>query len=687
MIENDSFFYTFGKNVAGDVKVSHIKPVNKLEAEVRGSLRMIQETYKKALEDAQKGNRLLVPYEWIYDNYHIAAKAAKMALMQMAATKRLPAVSEGERRGFPAIYVYTRLYLKGNSCRFEEDSMAQFLSGVQEIKEIKSEELWNLSVICRAALISLLGEVCDEVLNGEGANPENAQNSARYIENIIKSLRELSTYEFDDLYKKASVVEKLLLADPSGIYGNMSESSKSIYRYKICEMAKKLRLPESKIAREALEQAQKGKDERSRHIGTYILKEKKENRLKGSVYIFLLVLLPFLLSAWTYGYCDDLVLSVLLYFPYFEICKIIIEYFAAKLVPVFGLPRLDLKEGIPDNAKTLVVISVLITSAGKIADFKNKLERFYYSNRDKNITFGILADFKDSAAPESDSDSMLKETLINTFNAMNQQYQNEPFALFLRSRVYSKTENKYMGWERKRGAIAELLRFIKGEGTTIDTFVGNKANISKVRYVVTVDSDTNLRIDSVRQLVFTMLHPLNHAVIDNKKGIVTDGYGILQPRVDTDINSAQKTRFAKIMAGLGGIDTYDNASFDIYQSLFGEGNFCGKGILDVDVCHKVLDNTLPEGRILSHDIIEGCCVRTGIAGDIELTDSFPSTPSAYFDRNHRWIRGDIQNLAFIFKKGKVYFSPLSKWKIADNARRELTPAISVIALIWCILSG
>ena len=278
---------------------------------------------------------------------------------------------------------------------------------------------------------------------------------------------------------------------------------------------------------------------------------------------------------------------------------------------------------------------------------------------------------------------------MRALTKVNKKYGLNLF-LFVRQRKYAQSEEKYMGWERKRGAIIELTRYLSDEESSIYALCGDEKALTDISYIVTLDTDTSLYTGAVRDMVGAMVHPSNRPVI--KGGRVVKGHAILQPRMESSLSSAEKTPFAILSAGNGGSDIYSTASYETYQSVFGEGIFCGKGIFDLRIFKELISNAFPDGTVLSHDMLEGSYLRAGALTDISLTDDLPKSPLSCFERSHRWLRGDVQNLAFIGKyhlnaENEYTVNPLnalSKYKIADNVLRGLCPIFSVSALLLCI---
>jgi cyclic beta-1,2-glucan synthetase len=358
------------------------------------------------------------------------------------------------------------------------------------------------------------------------------------------------------------------------------------------------------------------------------------------------------------------------------------------------LPRLDYSEGVPAHARTLVVIPTLIASTTDLEDLVEGLEVRFLANRDAHLHFALLSDFLDAPSETLAEDGPLLVCARELIDALNAKYPGEAdrFFLFHRPRRWNAAENTWMGQERKRGKIAELNALLRGTGQ--DHFalvVGETAILPQIRYVITLDTDTQLPRDAARQFVGAIAHPLNRAVYDAHKGRVTSGYAILQPRVGISLPSTARSLYARLFGSDAGIDPYTRTVSDVYQDLFREGSFIGKGIYEVDLFECALDGRFPHNRILSHDLVEGCYARSGLLSDVQLYEEYPARYGADAKRRHRWIRGDWQLMFWALpwapteRQGiaRNALSALSRWKIADNLRRSLVPP----ALVVMLLSG
>ena len=364
-------------------------------------------------------------------------------------------------------------------------------------------------------------------------------------------------------------------------------------------------------------------------------------------------------------------------------------------------PKLELKTGIPPEFSSIVVIPALITDRKRVKELITNLENHYLSNKEKNVYFALVGDFKDSKNLEDNEDNKIIDATLKGIKELNQTYSegNEEIFFFLqRERKFNSSHKKWMGWERKRGALWNLMSLLLGfKETSFKYFSFTDFPCEKLKYVITLDADTILPIGMAKKMIGTMAHPLNSPIIDEKRKIVIEGYGLMQPKISFDIESSNKTLFSRIFTGQEGLDPYASAICDIYQDLFGEGIFTGKGIYDLKVFYNVLDGKIPENSILSHDLLEGTFARTALATDIELVDSYPSSYSSYAARLHRWVRGDWQLIPYL--KSRILnsnnekednpLSKISRWKIFDNLRRSLVPVFILLLIFagFTILPG
>ncbi len=561
----------------------------------------------------------------------------------------------------------------------------------------------------------------DERLSEQHATPESIthlehkEQAARQVSmgNSITSLRFISTLDWKVIFEELSQVEQILRQDPAGIYQKMDFASRDSYRHELETISKKLKVSEIKVAKKLIECAV----EDNRHIGYYLFREQKEQLLnkiahKGmfiyspaALYFFsiisstvfiVLLLLNYSYTEGATGSGTLLVIAMAVLIPASDIAVSAVNWIFVHIKPPAFLPKLELKEGIPQDAAAIVVMPTLITKDSTAVKLLLKLEEYYLANREENLYFALLGDYRDHDREKADGDREIITAASEKVRELNKKYRGseDKFFFFHRRRVFCTVQNRWMGWERKRGALYEFNELLLGcKSTSFEHIEGDISALKGIKYVITIDADTKLSIETAKKLLGTITHPLNKAVVDESKGIVKEGYGLLQPRISVDIISANASRFARIFAGQGGIDIYTNAVSDIYQDYFGEGIFTGKGIYELAVFQGILRNMIPENSVLSHDLIEGSHVRTGLVTDIELIDGYPSGYSACSMRQHRWVRGDWQLLQWLFPKvrdakGEVIRNPLSvinKWKILDNMRRSLiapSEALLFLLSLW-----
>ncbi len=543
--------------------------------------------------------------------------------------------------------------------------------------------------------------------------------------NAFTSLRQLAQLDWREMFEQLSRVEQILCRDPAGIYADMDFATRDGCRRTIEALAIAARKTQEQVAECALKQA---KQERSdvgnqhrRHVGFWLVSEGRAELVRelachetpryrmlewiylhhaavytgsiGSVTTLFMYLLV------TFGHTGPppairVGLLLLLLIPVSQLGIETINYLITRLLPTRPLPKMDFeKAGIPDAFRTLVVVPMMLTNAATIQDEVEKLEIRYLANKEANLLFSLFTDYTDSATRSREDDAELLQRAIAHLTELNQRHGGNRFLLFHRERIWSQTEQKFIGWERKRGKLEELNRLIDGtrpEDAPKLLYVGNPLDLTDIRFVITLDSDTQLPHASARRMIETLAHPLNQPRFDRQGGIIPGSYTVIQPRVSPNLPSTSVSIFSRLFADAVGIDPYSQAVSDVYQDLSGEGSYHGKGIYDVRAFSRILSERFPEERVLSHDLIEGAHVRVGLASDIELYDEFPQGYQSYSKRSHRWIRGDWQIAGWILPRvmhpslgrGVNPLSLFNRWKILDNLRRSLLPA-TTLALLTC----
>ncbi len=580
------------------------------------------------------------------------------------------------------------------------------------------------------ARLSESGLTIEQLVRSESQQQAADQVS---ISNSISSLRFLGATDWREFVERMSVVEQVLREDPGGIYGRMDIPTRDRYRHAVEKIAKRSPLSEGEVARRAIQlsgedASRRGRDDRAAHVGFYLIDkglpllertakvrrtplEEFAQRSRqaplllylGTITLMTAIVTGILLAKAHAGGTPDGLLALMGFLSLLggsQLAVALVNWLATLLATPHPLPRLDFIEGIPPESRTLVVIPTMLSSAPDVEDLVEALEVRFLANRDDNLHFGLLTDFRDAHEETIPEDEPLVHLARKRIEELNEKYRDsksDAFFLFHRPRRWNPRERVWMGYERKRGKLADLNSLLRGgAGDRFSLVVGETAVLSNVKYVITLDTDTQLPRDSARQLVGAMAHPLNRARYDEGSQRVTEGYGILQPRVAVSLPGSNRSRYAQLFGSEPGIDPYTRAVSDAYQDVFGEGSFIGKGIYDVDAFERALNGRFPENRILSHDLLEGCYARSGLLSDAQLYEEYPSRYSADVSRRHRWIRGDWQIASWLMSRvpgpGKSRqrnpLSILSQWKIFDNLRRSLVPAALTLMLLlgWMVLS-
>jgi cyclic beta-1,2-glucan synthetase len=584
-------------------------------------------------------------------------------------------------------------------------------------------------------------ETLENFLRREGKTLENLthqehrrQAAAQVsVANIITSMRLLSTLDWGDFFESVSLVDRTLREDPAGAYARMDFETRDLYRHHIERIAKQTKKGEIEIARRAVEIAARGAEsKKERHVGYYLInpaglaKFEKEFNYRPTVresverflrrnptafYLSTILALTLLLVAlfalfWirTASLTTNLstiLLSVLAVFivfiPASELAIAITNRLVNFLIKPQTLPKMNFENGIPPAARGMVVIPTLLTDETAIAELCSRLEVCHLASRDRQLYFALLGDLPDAEAETMPEDEFLRQTARERIAELNHKYatkQDAPrFFFFSRRRAFNAGENAWICCERKRGNLTELNRLLRGAQES-DFVFDEKPDfefLRSVRYVITLDADTQMPRDAARKLIGIIEHPLNRPVFEADKGRVVSGYGILQPRIEINLVSGRRTPFARILSAAKGFDPYTTAVSDVYQDLFGEGIYVGKGLYDVDAFAASLEGRIPENRLLSHDLFEGLFARAALVTNIAFYDDYPASYEAFSHRRHRWTRGDWQIARWLLpvvpvaggKRVRNDLPLIARWKIFDNLRRSLL----AVALVACLIFG
>ena len=552
------------------------------------------------------------------------------------------------------------------------------------------------------------------------------------VSHSITSLRQLSALDWKEFVEGLSQVEQTLRTDPSGVYGGMDFATRDRYRHAVEFLARHSRTPETEVAQKAIDLAARqaldvGPAHRTAHVGFHLVDqgqahlgrlvrvhrpwrsavERGIHRLPLTFYTGGIALLAGLSTAGFAWYAAGVGIPAWRGGPFagvFLLCSSqmavgLMNWLATLLVKPRLLPRMDFSGGIPTDCRTMVVIPTLLSSTSGVDHLLDSVEIHYLANRDRHLHFALLADFRDGADIHQPGDQELLLRARLGIESLNRKYPSGTetrFYLFLRPRRWNGSEGLWMGYERKRGKLSEFNALLRG-GTesAFSEVVGDRSLLASIRYVITLDTDTVLPREAARKLVGTMAHPLNRPVFDEVHGVVSEGYSILQPRVGVSLPGARRSWFVRLFAGDAGIDPYTREVSDVYQDVFREGSFIGKGIYDVDAFERAMCGRFPDNTVLSHDLLEACHGRSGLVSDVEFYEEFPSRYNVDIERRHRWIRGDWQITQWLLprvpgtdaRRIANPLSGLSQWKIFDNLRRSLVPVGLMVLLpgSWILL--
>ena len=678
--------------------------------------------------------------EWLLDNDY----QVRRAILQIGEDlpprfyRRLPALTGGEEDGLPRVLALAHGLLQASHLQLSLGAAVDFIRAYQRGSPLTIAELWAFPTMLRLACLEVLttafARLFPQVEAPFAASPCAAATASvddtECVSRALANLAVISSIQWKDFFDRTSVVEEILRRDPAGTYARMDFDTRDAYRHVIEAMALECGRAEWEVADRLLAhcRAQDG-GEALDHVGHWLVDDGRPafeaalaarpppsllatrllRRHAGTLYGAGLVLasvaglaVPALylaaagatLPVWLAG----VALAAL---PATVLGVTFVNWIVTLTVAPARLPKLDFSAAIPPDCPTAVVVPVLVTAPAEVAGLAQRLEGHFLSNPDPMLQFVLLSDHADADAETLPGDAAVERALVEAVGALNARYGTAgegPFRLLHRPRRFNPAEGRWMGWERKRGKLEQFNGFVlDGERRPFTVTAGLVERLRGVRYVVTADADTRLPPGSVNRLVGTLAHPLNRPRFDPGTGRVRAGYTVLQPRVEIAPENAAGTPFTRYFAGDTAIDIYSRAVSDVYQDLFGSGIFVGKGIYDVAAFERSLRGRIPEGSILSHDLIEGLHGRAGLASDIIVYEGFPSGYLDHARRWHRWVRGDWQLLPWLLPRvpgrggGRLAnrLSLLDRWKITDNLRRSLV-SVSLVALAlagWLLLPG
>ncbi|KAA6464592.1 glycosyl transferase [Acidobacteria bacterium AB60] len=683
------------------------------------------------LPDIGAGNKPIIGLLDLRSNPRLLRAAVAAVTPQPRDRDNLPRVLLSGNREEPRVATLAATYLDAVGGEISAPGLALFANELQANEPLLLVEIWNIPAYLNFVLLERILAIAKQSLAGDA----HADTTLR---TLFSSLRTSTNTEWSSILESLIVFDAILRQDPTGTYPKMDLETRQQYRNRVALIASNSDFTESHVAAQALELAQEGargtytdprKQQRCSHIGYYLI-DKGFGRLATCVNFHPPV--SFRLRSFIRRNADDFYITSIELVTIFVIAAAVFPLLPN--YPVFGrlaitfllmimpamqcavelannsvtsiydpesLPKLDFSERIPAEATTLVVVPTLLLNEKQTREMVNELEVRFLANRDPNLHFALLTDLPDSVSkPHAHDSNPLVDLAVQLINDLNTRYASPNSGSFLflhRHRIFNVRQGVWMGWERKRGKLLDLNKLLVGEYDAFPIKAGRLEALRAVRYILTLDSDTQLPRGSAAKLVGAIAHPLNQAVIDPKLRVVVEGYGILQPRVGVSVSSASRSRLAALYSGQSGFDIYTRAISDAYQDLYGEGIFTGKGIYEVAALHAVLNRRFPRNTLLSHDLIEGSYARAGLITDVELIDDYPSHYSAYTRRKHRWVRGDWQIARWMFSRVPDEsnhlvpnpISTISRWKIFDNLRRSLVEPFTFILFVagWLWLPG
>ena len=657
---------------------------------------------------------------WLRDNQHPLSSVARALGNELGPMAGLPHVRI-KTDVVPRVLAMAEAFFRQTGYGFSENRFLEFYTAFEEITPLEFHEIGALVPALKLVLLEQIADRATRLLKDLSQTQQVAAG--------IRTFRDMSQAAWEELLESLIPFDNILRQDPAAAFAAMDLESRNIYREKVARVAQHSDRTEMEVAEAALALARKAHEKRVRdhrvelresHIGYYLvsdglatlwervgfhppagerlrafLRRHPDEFLLFGISILTLAIIAaivwLLVPAQTSPVLVLLSMFILL-LPSSQAAVQLMNYLTTNLMPVDTLPKLDFSEGIPDDCVTMVAIPTLLLNEQQVHDLVEGLEVRYLGNHDRNMHFAVVSDLSDSDHP-ADEDNALVTLCSKLISELNERYASQnagSFFLLHRHRVYNPRERGWMGWERKRGKLLDLNQLLRGQYDSFPVKEGDLSILSTVRFVITLDTDTELPRGSAHRMVGAIAHPLNQAIIDPEKNIVVAGYGILQPRVGVSVLSTARSRLAAIFAGETGLDPYTHATSDVYQDLYGEGTFTGKGIYEVDTMLSVLHGRFPRNALLSHDLIEGAYARAGLISDVIVIEDYPSHYSAYNRRKHRWLRGDWQIVQWLTdhvpdESGARVRNPislLSRWKILDNLRRSLVEPATFVLLLF-----
>src|SRR6266481_239564 len=672
-----------------------------------------------ALESSPPESPTSDDFRWLYENSRVLYGELQNTVAALKSQRNLAHVRTEAGKIVPRALALAEGFLEATSYEFSEPEFTLFVETLQQTTILTMRELLVLVSALKLILLEQIAAHAGSIIR----DPRESNGVCVYVRN----LRNIGQVTWKEVLEPLIAFDRILRQDPADCYSKMDFESRDFYRRKLSNIAAHSSFSEMEVAQEALTLAEEARRRsyknpriglRESHIGYYLVDrgadllyqrigfkrplgqevEASLRRFPDKFFLLGIGILTFTIalaagsllydSHSSVGFVVASILMLLL--PVSQSAVQLMNQLITSLLPAEILPKLDLSEAVPDDCITMVAVPSLLLNEKQVHGLVEDLEVRFLGNHDPNIHFALLTDLPDSREPARE-DNPLIDLCTDLIRELNERYAGQgmgSFFLFHRHRVYNPRERAWMGWERKRGKLLDFNKLLRGKYDSFPVKVGDLSILTEVRFVITLDADTELPRGTAHRMIGALAHPLNQAVIDPEKNIVVSGYGILQPRVGVSVQSTALSRLAAIYAGETGLDIYTRAVSDAYQDLFGEGIFTGKGIYEVDTVHRVLDRRFPRNALLSHDLIEGAYARAGLVSDIEVIEDYPSRYNAYHRRKYRWLRGDWQIAGWLLPRvpeesGDRLPNPISlisRWKIFDNLRRSLVEPSTFLLL-------
>ena len=695
------------------------------------SVKTITRYYMLLVEETKSSRLVGSTNEWVLDNYYQVSEQEKVLREELKGLgSRRSGV--GSRR-LEMLWKLLEGYLRRSHFAVDKGLLFRYLSQVQVSQKdyLCYPEVYALTPIIKTLLLKELADLCGELERQQAyrysptdksqADMEHLGAAARQnllMMNIFNSLKKMAKLPLAELVDAVSFSERMLKAEKAGMYDQMQDKTKEDYRDQVVRLCRKRKAKEYDLVKDLLAAA----DERGEHVGWQLFPPKRWNARAHS-YVWIVALASVVLSGVVAGATTGFsifnfqfsILTLLLLVPMSQVVIDLFNWLLSRLHKPVGTFKLKFKDGlIPDEYATMVIMPTILKNKEKTVELLEQLEVYYLSNINRgegkvelgsrrseigegqNLYYTLVGDAASYAEADAPWDDEVVEAGLSKVKELNEKYGAPIFNFVYRRRAWSEGEQTWLGHERKRGAILHFNDLLLGNTSEEERrkrFCCETVSQHdySIRFIITLDTDTELVLYSAQKLVGAMAHPLNRARLSKDGRRVDSGYGIMQPRVNVDVEVTNKSRYAQLMAGLGGLDVYTTASFELYQDIFNEGSFCGKGIYDLRVFQQVLKGTFPENLILSHDLLEGCHIRCGLINDVEL---FDDNPSNYIDdakRHHRWTRGDWQIISWLKnsvrnecgEKVRNQVNTIGRWKIFDNLRRSVLS----LAVLLMIVAG